>query len=80
MNYNDLKEVFLHGKTHADTRLYMICYTKIQNDGYVHHSKDRYFFGKRAATEHYEKVFQWLHGMYCKDIIMDYTIGMHQIY
>lgn len=80
MNYNDLKEVFLHGKTHADTRLYMIRYTKIQNDGYVYHSKDRYFFGKRAATEHYESVFQWLHDMYCKDIIKDYTIGMHQIY
>lgn len=80
VNKEVLKDVFLHGETHADVQLYMIHYVKYQSDGREYHSKERYFFGKRAAKEHYEKVFQWLHDMYCKDIIEDYIIGMRQIY
>ena len=80
VNKDAVRDAFLHGDTHADTRLYMIHYVKYQSDGRSYHSKDRYFFGKRAATEHCEKVFQWLHNLYCADIISDYNIGMHQIY
>ena len=80
VNYDVLKDAFLHGETHADMQLYMIHYAKYQADGREYHSKERYFFGKRAATEHFEAVFQWLHGMYCNDIIKDYTMGMRQIY
>lgn len=80
VNKEVLKDVYLHGETHADTRLYMVRYTKYQSDGREYHSKERYFFGKHAAAEHCEKVFHWLHNLYCSNIISDYNVGMRQIY
>lgn len=80
MNYNDLKEVFLHGETHADIRLYTIRYVKYQPDGGEYHSRKRYIFGKCDAKEHCEKVLHWLHKLYCNGIISDYSIRMRLVY
>lgn len=80
VNKDVLRDAFLHGDTHADTRLYMVRYVKYQSDGHEYHSKERYFFGKCAAAEHCEKIFHWLHKLYCADIISDYNVGMCQIY
>ena len=80
VNYDAVKDVFLHGETHVDTRLYTIRYVKYQPDGGEYHSRKRYIFGKCGAKEHCEKVLHWLHKLYCNGIISDYSIRMRLVY